>query len=134
MWVPTAEAVYVAPEMVVHYVTDHGYLPPDEFRRAVTDCPPQGSPEFMRLLAPYLSYFGTTPPDPLPTPAQQVRLGKLLTTALYDIARLCRGGEAAAAAVPATAPAPTSRRGAYAEPRSRATGGGRGRRWGATGG
>lgn len=103
VWVPTLEVVYVAPEMIVHYIADHDYLPPDEFRRAVEACPPQGSPEFMRLLAPYLPYFRIAPPDPLPTPSQQAQIGKLLTTAFYDIARLCRSGDAAAAAALATA-------------------------------
>lgn len=103
VWVPTPQFVYVAPEMVVHYITEHGYLPPEEFQQAVEVCPPQASPEFMRLLAPYLPYFGITPPDPLPTPVQQAQLAKLLTTAFRDIARLCRSGDAAAAAALATA-------------------------------
>ncbi len=103
VWVPTPNVVYVAPEMIVHYVAEHNYRPPDEFRRAVEACPQQGSPEFMDLLAPYLSYFRITPPDPLPTPSQQAQIGKLLTTAFYDIASLCRSGNAAAAAALATA-------------------------------
>ena len=103
VWVPTSDVVYIAPEMIVHYIVDHDYLPPDEFRQAVEACPPQGSPEYMRLLVPYLPYFGTSPPDPLPTPHQQAQIAKLLTTAFYDIARLCRSGDATAAAALATA-------------------------------
>src|SRR5579871_5598114 len=48
VWVPTPDVVYVAPEMIVHYVTAHNYLPPEEFCRAIEACPRQGSPEFMR--------------------------------------------------------------------------------------
>lgn len=103
VWIPTANAVYVAPEMIVHYISAHEYMPPDEFQRAVEACPPQGSPEFMRLLLPYMSYFGSTPPDPLPTPGQQAQLAKLISRALYDIARLCRRGDTNAAAALATA-------------------------------
>ena len=103
LWIPTTECVYVAPELIIHYITEHEYLPPSEFCDAVAACPPQNSPEFMRLLRPYLSYFGTTPPDPLPTSEQQVQIAKLLTTAFCDIARLCREGDSAAAAVLADA-------------------------------
>jgi hypothetical protein len=103
LWVPTPDVVYVAPEMIVHYVVDHSYLPPEEFRHAIDACPTQGSPEFMRLLAPFFPYFRTTPPDPLPTPRQQSQIAKLLTTAFEDIARLCRSGDAKAAAALATA-------------------------------
>lgn len=97
VWVPTAEVVYVAPEMVVHYINDHGYLPPDEFQQAVEACPPQESPEYMRLMSPFLSYFITRAPNPLPTPEQQARIAKMLTAAFEDIVRLCRNGDAAAA-------------------------------------
>jgi hypothetical protein len=65
----------------------------------------------MRLLDPYLPYFGTTPPAPLPSPAKHARLAKLLTTALYDIARLCPGGEAAAALATACADLPSEMHG-----------------------
>jgi hypothetical protein len=103
VWVPTRDVVYVAPEMIVHYIVDHEYIPPEEFHRAVEACPPQGSPEYMRLISPYLSYFRITPPDPLPTPHQQSQIAKLLTRAFSDIARLCRSGDVNAAAALATA-------------------------------
>ena len=97
LWIPTPELVYVAPEMIVHYIEEHRYLPPREFCEAVVACPIQGSPEFMSLLAPFRSYFRISAPDPLPTPEQQSQLAKLLTKAFEDIARLCRRGEVKAA-------------------------------------
>jgi len=53
IWIPSASVVYVAPELVVHYVESHGYRPPDEFVAAVLACPPQGSPEFLEMLRPF---------------------------------------------------------------------------------
>jgi hypothetical protein len=51
--VPTREFLYVAPELVVHYIEDHGYRPPDQFLEAVQTCPEQGSVEFLELLQPF---------------------------------------------------------------------------------
>lgn len=95
--VPTAETVFVAPEMIVHYITDHGYRPPDDFLAALQNCPDQESPQYMALLAPYFSYFRIAIPDPLPTHDQQVRLARLISRALTDIGRLCRQGNTKAA-------------------------------------
>ena len=33
---------YAAPVLIVHYIQAHGYLPPDEFLRAVTNASPKG--------------------------------------------------------------------------------------------
>ena len=51
--IPTADLLYVAPELVVHYVEDHGYQPPPEFIAAVLGCPVQQSPAFMEMLHPF---------------------------------------------------------------------------------
>ena len=51
LYVPTAECVYIAPEMILHYIVRHQYAPPDEFERAVLSAPDQGSDEFFALLA-----------------------------------------------------------------------------------
>jgi hypothetical protein len=48
--VPTANAVYIAPEMILHYVRGHSYRPPTEFEEAILQCPLQGSEDFMSLL------------------------------------------------------------------------------------
>jgi hypothetical protein len=50
VWIPTEACVYVAPELVLHYIRDHHYRPPDEFVEAVLTAPPQGSPRFWELL------------------------------------------------------------------------------------
>lgn len=39
--------ILVAPSMVVHYICDHGYRPPDVFLRAVMDCPAMGSRRYL---------------------------------------------------------------------------------------
>ncbi len=98
LWVPTPDVVYVAPEMIVHYAEHRGYRPPDGFCEAVLACPTQGGPAYMRLLAPYLPYFGCRGADPLPTPEQQAELARLVSRVLRDIERLCRAGEPKAAA------------------------------------
>ena len=48
--IPTTRLLYVAPEMIVHYIEDHGYRPPLEFVDAVMACPPQESSRYMALL------------------------------------------------------------------------------------
>ncbi len=50
LWIPAQEYVYVAPELILHYIEAHQYRPPDAFVAAVLVCPPQGSEEYMRLL------------------------------------------------------------------------------------
>jgi hypothetical protein len=51
VWIPASFVVFVAPELVVHYVEAHNYRPPEEFISAVLLCPQQDSPEFHALLA-----------------------------------------------------------------------------------
>jgi hypothetical protein len=53
--VPAENLLYVAPEMVAHYVDLHGYLPPPEFIEAVMRCPSQGSPEYADAVSQALS-------------------------------------------------------------------------------
>ncbi len=50
LWIPTIDYVYVAPELILHYIEKHNYRPPDEFVIAVTACPPQDSLEYVVLL------------------------------------------------------------------------------------
>jgi hypothetical protein len=53
--VPTAGLLYVAPELVVHYIEDHGYQPPVEFIAAVLACPEQESAAYFELVRPFES-------------------------------------------------------------------------------
>lgn len=49
--VPGERMVFVCPELILHYIVDHHYSPPDEFCHAVLRCPPIPSiPYFHRLI------------------------------------------------------------------------------------
>jgi len=48
--IPHKRWLYVAPEMIVHYVEAHGYLPPREFLDALVACPPQRSDGYFKLI------------------------------------------------------------------------------------
>jgi hypothetical protein len=50
VFVPGESRVYVAPELILHYMNAHAYSPPDPFCRAVLECPPMRSPEYRRAL------------------------------------------------------------------------------------
>ena len=50
LFVPGEERVYVAPELILHYMNAHRYRPPDEFCQAVMKCPPMRSPDYRRAL------------------------------------------------------------------------------------
>lgn len=51
VFVPGSERVYVAPSLVLHYIKDHGYCPPEEFCDAVIACPPMRSDEYFKAVA-----------------------------------------------------------------------------------
>jgi len=57
VWIPTKTLKYVAPELIVHYIEAHSYLPPQEFITAVTACPPQGSKAFFELLSGFENWW-----------------------------------------------------------------------------
>jgi hypothetical protein len=50
LYIPTDDCLYYAPSMILHYVLDHKYRPPDEFIAAVLASPPQKSEKFQRLI------------------------------------------------------------------------------------
>lgn len=50
LFVPSPHGVLVAPSLVLHYIRDHDYAPPDEFLEAVMACPPMGSKAYLRAL------------------------------------------------------------------------------------
>lgn len=65
VFVPGDGRVYVAPELILHYMNAHRYRPPDEFCRAVSACPPMRSSEYRRALMSaagpgFLRAFGAT--------------------------------------------------------------------------
>jgi hypothetical protein len=52
IFIPNGSTVFVAPTNIAHYVDAHEYRPPDEFQKAVIDCPKMRSPAYLeRLLA-----------------------------------------------------------------------------------
>lgn len=56
--VPAGERIYYCPEMIAHYVADHGYLPPAEFIAAVMACPVPGTAEYRAVAEPFANRFG----------------------------------------------------------------------------
>jgi len=64
--IPTAELLYMAPAMIVHYIEDHDYRPPEEFIAAVMACPAQQSAEFMALLERFPVGISPTERPPVP--------------------------------------------------------------------
>jgi hypothetical protein len=51
VFVPGDAKVYVAPEMILHYIDQHGYAPPPEFQQAVLDCPTMRSIDYLRAIS-----------------------------------------------------------------------------------
>jgi hypothetical protein len=51
LFVPGDRVIYVCPELIVHYISVHGYAPPVEFCSAVVSCPTMNSPEYFRRLS-----------------------------------------------------------------------------------
>jgi hypothetical protein len=50
LFVPSEDCIYVAPELVVHYIEVHGYQPPEKFVDAVLRCPRMGSTAYSEAL------------------------------------------------------------------------------------
>jgi hypothetical protein len=50
VFVPAGEVIFVCPELITHYMNDHGYRPPDEFCEAVLACPPMRSMPYLKAL------------------------------------------------------------------------------------
>jgi hypothetical protein len=49
--VPGDRAIFACPELIAHYINEHGYQPPNVFLAAVSVCPPTDSEAyFLRLL------------------------------------------------------------------------------------
>ena len=51
--VPSGELLFVAPEMVVHYIEEHGYCPPAEFVEAVLRSPLPDTEEYQLITEPF---------------------------------------------------------------------------------
>ena len=64
VFVPGDAKIYLAPELILHYIDQHGYAPPSEFQQAVLDCPTMRSIEYLRAI----SELGLTHKSLRPTP------------------------------------------------------------------
>jgi hypothetical protein len=51
--VPSGELLYVAPDMVVHYIEEIGYRPPAEFLEAVLHSPLPDTEEYQLITEPF---------------------------------------------------------------------------------
>jgi hypothetical protein len=50
IFIPGDGCVYAAPELIVHYIEEHQYLPPPNFCAAVVACPPMQGAEYFKTL------------------------------------------------------------------------------------
>lgn len=50
LFVPYLDCVFVAPSLIAHYIDAHGYSPPADFQRAIAECPPMRSMEYLKRL------------------------------------------------------------------------------------
>ncbi|MDB4759755.1 hypothetical protein OAG34_00930 [bacterium] len=50
LFVPNGNVVFVCPELIVHYIAAHHYLPPVDFITAVTNCPLTSTMQYKKLL------------------------------------------------------------------------------------
>lgn len=53
--IPAQTCVYVAPDLILHYIKAHQYEPPQEFIAAVLSCPEQSSDAYVDRLLPFAS-------------------------------------------------------------------------------
>jgi hypothetical protein len=56
--VPAGDLLFVAPEMVVHYIEQHGYRPPAEFVAAVLRAPLPDTEEYQIITEPFWHLHG----------------------------------------------------------------------------
>jgi hypothetical protein len=69
--VPGPHTLYVAPNLIIHYILTHGYRPPEEFVRAVERWPTRSSAAYLRevrRLAPPLLRWADSFDDYAPAP------------------------------------------------------------------
>lgn len=50
LYIPFVGKIFVAPELITHYINAHFYQPPAVFCEAVMACPEMGSMDYKRLL------------------------------------------------------------------------------------
>lgn len=50
VFIPANGFLYAAPSLILHYIDSHGYSPLDDFQRAVLDCPPMRSIDYLKAV------------------------------------------------------------------------------------
>jgi hypothetical protein len=50
LFVPGAGFLYITPSLVLHYIDAHHYAPPEEFVKAVLECPPTRSKDYLNAV------------------------------------------------------------------------------------
>lgn len=50
LFIPAEGFLYVCPELIIHYIKEHKYIPPNEFCKAVLRCSPMDSIEYKEAL------------------------------------------------------------------------------------
>jgi len=58
--VPAGDVLFVAPDLIGHYVRRHGYVPPDELSAAVWRCPEAGSRAYYECLLRFQALWPTS--------------------------------------------------------------------------
>jgi len=48
LFLPGNGCLYIAPSLILHYIDAHQYAPPEEFVKAVLECPPVRSPDYLK--------------------------------------------------------------------------------------
>jgi hypothetical protein len=51
LWLPVGDLMYVAPDLILHYITEHGYRPPDEYLNALSSGPTPGGAAYLAAIA-----------------------------------------------------------------------------------
>jgi hypothetical protein len=59
LWIPGEGVVYVAPELILHYIEGHHYKPPDEFIIAVLNSPEQSSSAYVDAMQKIMLRWGS---------------------------------------------------------------------------
>ncbi len=91
LFVPGAGLVFVAPEMIVHYVEEHSYTPPGVFLETIEACAEMGSAQYFSALVEQggrelAEFLGLLNPDPTPCPF----CGRPLVTPRARQCRFCK--------------------------------------------
>jgi hypothetical protein len=50
LFLPGSGFLYIAPSLILHYIDAHQYAPPEEFVKAVLECPPTRSQEYQKAV------------------------------------------------------------------------------------